>query len=75
MRALKAAQDSIKPRANSFELYGADFMVDQDKHVWLLEVRVQLDFPEILDNPNKGQFQLTFIFKLNSILLFFFSID
>lgn len=33
-----AVQDKIVNRKNSFELYGYDFMVDNELNVWLIEV-------------------------------------
>jgi tubulin monoglycylase TTLL3/8 len=35
---LEAVQDSIENRKNSVELFGFDFMVDEQLNVWLLEV-------------------------------------
>lgn len=35
---LEAVQDSIDNRKNSLELFGFDFMVDEQLNVWLLEI-------------------------------------
>merc|ERR1719199_1519608 len=37
---MKAAKDKLVPRQDSFELYGFDLMVDENMHMWLLEVNL-----------------------------------
>ena len=34
----QSAQDKFQARANSFELFGYDFMVDKDFNTWLIEI-------------------------------------
>ncbi|XP_008205605.1 tubulin glycylase 3A isoform X1 [Nasonia vitripennis] len=41
--SLLASQDAMDRRKNSFELYGADFMVMEDFSVWLIEINSHPD--------------------------------
>ncbi|CAK0838895.1 unnamed protein product [Prorocentrum cordatum] len=43
MTTMQCAQDVVQPRTNSFELFGYDFMVDDDLGVWLIEVNSSPD--------------------------------
>ena len=36
--SLECAQDSIINRENSFELFGYDFMIDEECNTWLIEI-------------------------------------
>ncbi|XP_062546050.1 tubulin glycylase 3A-like [Armigeres subalbatus] len=41
--SLLACQDSMDRRANTFELYGADFMITEDFYPWLIEINSSPD--------------------------------
>lgn len=41
--SLLASQEAMDRRKNSFELYGADFMVMEDFSVWLIEINSHPD--------------------------------
>lgn len=41
--SLLTSQDAMDQRKNSFELYGADFMVMDDFSIWLIEINSHPD--------------------------------
>lgn len=41
--SLLASQEAMDRRKNSFELYGADFMIMEDFSVWLIEINSHPD--------------------------------
>lgn len=36
--SLESVQDMIENKKNSVELYGYDFMIDEELNVWLIEI-------------------------------------
>jgi tubulin monoglycylase TTLL3/8 len=36
-----ACQDNMDRRPNTFELYGADFMISEDFYPWLIEIKYE----------------------------------
>ena len=38
VKSLICVQDMVENRQNSFELYGYDFMIDEDYNAWLIEI-------------------------------------
>lgn len=64
-----ASQDTMDRRLNTFELFGADFMVSEDCQPWLIEINSSPDLgastsvtarlcPQCLDDVLKGIGQL-----------------
>lgn len=62
-----ASQDTMDRRPNTFELYGADFMISEDFVPWLIEINSSPDLspstsvtarmcPQMLEDLVKGQF-------------------
>ena len=66
--ALLASQDNMVNRKNSFQLYGADFVMADDFSVWLLEINTNPRlhppssevtaklYPEVIEDAMKGKF-------------------
>lgn len=64
--ALLASQDNMVNRKNSFQLYGADFLMADDFSVWLLEINTNPRlhppsskvtaklYPEVIEDAMKG---------------------
>ena len=47
---MQVGQDKVKPRRNTCELYGFDFMVDDTFNVWLIEVNASPAMPHNREN-------------------------
>ena len=47
--ALMCAQDMLENRKNSCEVYGYDFMLDEEFNIWLLEVNASPDMSPSTD--------------------------
>lgn len=72
--AMLACQESMDKRQNSFELYGADFMLTEDFTPWLIEINSSPDLapttsvtarlcPQCLEDVIKGNVYETCKFK------------
>lgn len=48
--SLESVQDMVENRKNSHELYGYDFMVDEDYNTWLIEINSSpaMDYSTVL---------------------------
>lgn len=66
-----ASQDTMDRRSNTFELYGADFMITEDCQPWLIEINASPDLgastsvtarlcPQCLEDVIKGNLHLFF---------------
>lgn len=69
--AMLACQETMDKRQNSFELYGADFMLTEDFTPWLIEINSSPDLapttsvtarlcPQCLEDVIKGKTYLSF---------------
>lgn len=59
LKSLMSVQDMVENRPNSFELYGYDFMIDEDLKTWLIEINSSpsMDYSTVnfLHNCSKSQ--------------------
>lgn len=66
--SMLACQDTMDRRPNTFELYGADFIIDELHRPWLLEINSSPDLscstsvtarmcPQLLEDLVKGSYQ------------------
>lgn len=81
--AMLACQDTMDKRQNSFELYGADFMLTDDFTPWLIEINSSPDLapttsvtarlcPQCLEDVVKGnleQYETLLLLRLNYFYL------
>lgn len=80
--AMLACQETMDKRQNSFELYGADFMLTDDFTPWLIEINSSPDLapttsvtarlcPQCLEDVIKGNFNsfINIFGIINSVLL------
>lgn len=69
--AMLACQETMDKRQNSFELYGADFMLTEDFTPWLIEINSSPDLapttsvtarlcPQCLEDVIKGKTYMSF---------------
>lgn len=68
-----ACQDSCDRRPNTFELYGADFMISDDFYPWLIEINASPDLapstsitsrlcPQAIEDVVKGEIAISSMF-------------
>lgn len=84
--SMLACQDNMDRRNNTFELYGADFMITEDFHPWLIEINSSPDLapstsvtarlcPQCIEDTLKGNLFQLLISALFYLSLSFFMIS
>lgn len=75
--ALLASQENMVNRKNSFQLYGADFLIMDDLSVWLIEINTnprlnppsssvtEKLYPEVIEDTMKGSYRIFTAVKLS----------